>query len=198
MRSFLRFLIPYREIILSILLVGLFVSTISAFQFSQEPAQSKIDQKKLNPRVSSTKLKENKKNKPQKESQRKQEKKTFKEICCPQTVKKTGPRTSTVKKSQANLIVSDGPAAGSYRVSFNPDINGLQMMDQARIDYGLRFQYQIFQGLGAFITSIGGLANNPATNSWWLLYYNGKSSSVGISFIKPKNNDTISWQYTTF
>lgn len=198
MRSFLRFLIPYREIILGILLVGLFVSTISAFQFSQEPTQSKIYQEKLNPRVSSTKLKKEKKNKPQRESQRKQGKKTVKKISYPQAVKKTGARTSTIKKSQANLIVSNGSAAGSYRVAFSPGINGLQMMEQARADYGLRFQYQIYQDMGAFITSINGLANNPATNSWWLLYYNGKMSSIGISFIKPKNNDTISWQYTTF
>jgi len=195
---------PYRELIFGILLIGLFVSSVYAFQFKNGQREN---QAKLNPRTSSTYLKhpdQRKKNPAQRKVGKrptvksKETRKTVKKIKYPQSSQRLVAEERRVKKNQADLIISDGPGRGSYQIEFQPGINGLEIMKIAQRDYGLSFQYQTYPGLGAYITSIGGLQKDRHRHYYWALYYNNQMSTVGISLLYPKNNSTISWQYSYY
>lgn len=56
-------------------------------------------------------------------------------------------------------------------------------------------EFKHFSGLGFFVQSIDGLA--PKDNRYWIYYLNGKTANMGISLIKLKNNDVITWRYET-
>ena len=204
MRKILEIIKPYRELILGILLVGLFVSTVYAFQFEEGEEPNSSDQNsQLNPRTSSTtlkstakkelttgKVKSSSKNSPSANSKKSQVKEIY-----PSSINKKGEERKEEIHYQVKLVVGDGPQTGSYQVEFLPGQNGLAIMEQARSDYGLQFTYQTYS-FGVFIDSIGGLASD--NHHYWSLYYNGQFSSVGISDLYLNHNDSMGWKYVSF
>ncbi len=220
LRKVLKTINPYRKLMISILLVGLFISTIYAFK--TEEIQAK-DDTKTNPRVSSVrwqktsedeketdkqgkeesgekeKAKEDNQNQSQKTKETKTVTKTVKveKQVQQEPIRKEGTNNSkadqqTVEKLQ--IIVRNGPKAGSYQVEFKEDKNAFELMEQAQADYGLTFSYSSSQ-YGIFIESIGGLTNSYSDSKYWMLYYNGKLSNKGVASIYPENGDQITWQY---
>jgi len=200
MKKFLRCLLPYREAILGILVVGLFVSVVQAVGF--EPSTTQV---KKQPKVSSTSLKivednrdnQTKQTQPKNIAQTSQKKtKTYKkQLKYPKDETVTGQNTTQARQAIVYLTVSDGPQAGNYQFKFLPGNNVFQIMSKAKQEYGLEFSYTQYS-LGAFIDSIGGLAGD--NHHFWALYYNGSMSMVGAADLHPINKDKISWKYTSF
>lgn len=60
---------------------------------------------------------------------------------------------------------------------------------------GLEFTYQDYGDMGAMITSIGGLGNDPVNDLWWQLYINGEYAKVGAGQYQLQPNDAVEWQY---
>ncbi len=59
-----------------------------------------------------------------------------------------------------------------------------------------RFDYKDYGGdMGAFITAINGLANDPAGAKYWQFWVNGEYSKVGASVYKLKDGDSVEWKY---
>lgn len=49
--------------------------------------------------------------------------------------------------------------------------------------------------LGIFVEALNGLANDPPSNQYWLLYINGVKSAVGASSALVRAGDTVTWKY---
>jgi hypothetical protein len=56
------------------------------------------------------------------------------------------------------------------------------------------FNYTTFS-IGRYITTICCVEENKTTNFYWFIYLNGKLSPVGADSLKPKNNDTLTYEY---
>ena len=56
------------------------------------------------------------------------------------------------------------------------------------------FNYTQFS-FGRFITTICCVQQNKTTNFYWFIYLNGKLSPVGADLLKPKNGDTLKFEY---
>ncbi len=70
-----------------------------------------------------------------------------------------------------------------------------QAMLRLKQEQGLSFEVKDYSGIGAFVESIDGLANNPKENQFWIYYLNGKVATMGISLTKVHYNDLITWRY---
>ena len=57
------------------------------------------------------------------------------------------------------------------------------------------FEYQTFEGLGHYITTICCVAQNTTTHSYWFVYINNTLSPVGVDFLKPNNGDILRFEY---
>ena len=58
-----------------------------------------------------------------------------------------------------------------------------------------QFKYKTYSGMGAYITSICGVAPNHEAKMYWMYYVNGKKANVGVSSYVPNQNDVITWKY---
>jgi len=214
-KTMLKTIHPYRRVIISLLLVGLFVSTIYAFQFEQKASAQNGD--KLNPRTSSTAFEKEKivkeKDKSDKQSRKRQQTQTKTVIVKePKKAKKQGTKNNRNQSreiisqeipDQAKLAITSGSAAGSYTINLNKKegLTGLGLMEKAKSKYGLNFDYS-GSGTLAFINSIGNLNNQVLDEpgcKWagnaWILYYNGNASMVGIGSININDQDNLTWNY---
>lgn len=61
---------------------------------------------------------------------------------------------------------------------------------------GMIFDYSI-QALGAFITSIEGLAESRSTGRYWQLWIDGGYAQLGVSNLKVTDGMKIEWRYTS-
>lgn len=201
LKKFLQLIFPYRFLIFSILLIAFLVSTLCAFQFDSQ-LNDQNNQKRLNPRTSSIRLKKEKqrpdgKKQPPADSLVQGEKKVIKKIKIDSSSQiKTAPKSDRKVQEYVNLVVSAGSQAGSYQIAIDGPITGIQVMERASQQYGLNYQADYYSGYGAFISSIGNLQADA--NHYWALYFNGGYCQVGISQLIAKDKDQISWQYTSF
>lgn len=67
------------------------------------------------------------------------------------------------------------------------------LMEAAR-SKGLAFETEYHSGLGFFITSIGGVGNDPGNGRYWTLYVNGDRSNLGASNYPLTDGDLIEWK----
>jgi hypothetical protein len=214
---------PYRRIIVSLLLIGLLVSTIYALEFETSAQAEKNDI--LNPRTSSISLEKAETNQDSKtnsaENDRKSQTKTTpssekednrktvtkkEELPTKKQVFKAEPIEKEEVKPKAKIVVASGPAIGSYQMTLPEEksLTGLELMKLARDNHGLNFEYS-GSGAMAFVSSIGGLENVVSDRegcSWsgssWMLYYNDRLSMVGIGSIKINNQDKLTWNYEDY
>ena len=56
------------------------------------------------------------------------------------------------------------------------------------------FNYKTFS-IGRYITTICCVEENKTTNYYWFIYLNGQLSPVGADLLKPKNGDTLKYEY---
>jgi hypothetical protein len=56
------------------------------------------------------------------------------------------------------------------------------------------FNYTQFS-FGRYITTICCIEENKAKNFYWFIYLNGKLSPVGADLLKPRNGDTLTFEY---
>ncbi|XP_028410477.1 uncharacterized protein LOC114533093 isoform X2 [Dendronephthya gigantea] len=56
------------------------------------------------------------------------------------------------------------------------------------------FNYTTFS-FGRYITTICCVEENVSTNYYWFIYLNGQLSPVGADLLKPKNGDTLKYEY---
>ena len=67
------------------------------------------------------------------------------------------------------------------------------LMEKRRADGLLAYESRSYPSLGSFIESIDGLKNGGG--SYWMLYLNGVSASVGMSQATVVPGDHIEWRY---
>jgi hypothetical protein len=80
------------------------------------------------------------------------------------------------------VIAANGTAAFQF----------LQLASQLNPCY--LFNYTQFS-FGRYITTICCIEEDKATNFYWFIYLNGKLSPVGADLLKPKNGDTLTFEY---
>ena len=61
---------------------------------------------------------------------------------------------------------------------------------------GFSIEYQMYEGLGAFVTCIVGICGHD--NYYWAFYYNGSYSMVGASAQPVTSGDTMTWKFESF
>ena len=80
------------------------------------------------------------------------------------------------------IVASNGTTAFEF----------LQMAAQFNPCYS--FSYTTFT-FGRYITTICCVEENRTTSYYWSVYLNGQLSSVGADSLKPKNGDTLKYEY---
>lgn len=81
-----------------------------------------------------------------------------------------------------------------YRTAMKPASSVYDLMSALKEQKKIDFKDYNYSGMGFFVTEINGIKNNSAGENW-LYYVNGKLASIGVSYYKLKNNDTIEWKY---
>jgi hypothetical protein len=66
-------------------------------------------------------------------------------------------------------------------------------MSKLQAEGKIKFTEKNYVGMGEFIVSINGVANNQKQS--WIYYVNGKEASIGISNYKINGGDVVSWKY---
>ncbi|KKQ74264.1 MAG: hypothetical protein US94_C0009G0010 [Berkelbacteria bacterium GW2011_GWB1_38_5] len=95
--------------------------------------------------------------------------------------------------NQASVIIDN---LGSYKVEIAANENAFSLLQKAALKNGFLVEYTTYEGLGVFVTSIGGI--KPVGNQYWAFYYNGKYSMVGASAQQITADDTTFWRLESF
>lgn len=105
--------------------------------------------------------------------------------------------TSTVAKiEEAKSQTIEGTVlVGETRYVSTVEIGktAYDLMEAARTG-GFSFETEYFSGLGFFVTSIGGIKNDPSGGRYWTLYVNGERSNLGASNYILISGDSIEWK----
>lgn len=94
---------------------------------------------------------------------------------------------------QATVAI-DG--VGTYQVEIENDDTAFSILLRAGIENGFSAEYQIYEGMGAFVTCIAGICSHD--NYYWAFYYNDNYSMVGASAQSVINGDTTTWKFESF
>lgn len=102
------------------------------------------------------------------------------------------------QEAKANLIVDSG--GGDLKnfsgVALIGDKTVFGLLKAVQANSGLKIGYKDYGGdLGAMIESIGGLANDPKTGTYWQFWVNGEYAKVGASSYRLKTGDIVEWKY---
>lgn len=107
---------------------------------------------------------------------------------------------NSVVYSQENLIINVNAQSqnkGIYMVDFSKGQSLLNIMQKLK-ETDNSFSYVTEEAsFGSFIKSINNIVADT-TKEFWNIKINGSDSTVGISDIYPNNNDSISFNLTTF
>ena len=64
----------------------------------------------------------------------------------------------------------------------------------AKLNPCYNYRYKQFS-FGRYITTICCVEQNTTSGFYWFVYINSKSSPVGVDLLKPKDGDTLTFQY---
>jgi hypothetical protein len=212
MKKLIKKTYPFRHIILGVLVVGLVVSSVYAFNYQPETNNDGKD--KLNPRTSSIAFKKAEdqdknrqptkndadKNKESNEQNNRRAKTVIvKKIVAQQNNVRSKTNAKTDRQIEetetVKIIIASGPMAGSYKIEIEDQLSGLEAMKKAQELYGLTYEYQS-SSFGVYITSIGGL--EAGNREYWSLEYNGSYAQVGIADLILTDEDTITWKLANY
>jgi len=62
-------------------------------------------------------------------------------------------------------------------------------------DKGLQYSTKGYGGIGTYISTMNGLAEDRRAGFYWIYYLNGSRATAGISLQTLKKGDTIKWNY---
>ncbi|MCA9375472.1 MAG: DUF4430 domain-containing protein [Candidatus Doudnabacteria bacterium] len=111
------------------------------------------------------------------------------------TAPKETPASPAPKEEKQEISVRltiSGPGGGAYTVTTT---QGTTVESVMRSATGLVFVTKPFAGMGSFVESINGVANNEAAGLYWTFYLNGAFASRGISAQTVNDGDQIEWRY---
>jgi len=121
----------------------------------------------------------------------------------------TNTESSTSSSEQAEMLPTEGDTSEKETIKailHIPDIdfeattdlppgsNAYDLMKTLR-DKRLTYEANEHGSLGAFISSIGGVANDYKEHMFWIYYVNGQKANIGISNYILTQDDIITWQY---
>ncbi|MDO8561365.1 MAG: DUF4430 domain-containing protein [bacterium] len=98
--------------------------------------------------------------------------------------------TSTMPAGIDFTLSADGKM---YQGSASYDATVLIAMNTLASTSNFRFTSKDFPGMGTFVESINGKANEHGF--YWILYVNGTSSQTGASQTPVRANDSLEWRY---
>ncbi len=81
-----------------------------------------------------------------------------------------------------------------YAVSITDGATVEQVMQKAK-GRGLTYEKKSFGSIGAYITTINGLEEDPQSGFYWIYSVNGVTATAGISQQTVTARDTITWNY---
>ncbi len=81
----------------------------------------------------------------------------------------------------------------SYPIALTEALTGLEAMQSLAAAGTLQFTGRDYPGLGFFVDSIDGIANEGGM--YWVFYVNAKSATTGIASVGLSPGDTIEWKY---
>ena len=101
--------------------------------------------------------------------------------------------TPTPVVDQATVTIEN---VGSYSVNLQESDTAFSILLRAGDENGFDVSYQIYEGLGAFVTCIAGICAHD--NFYWAFYYNGGYSMIGASAQSVISGDTTAWKFESF
>lgn len=101
--------------------------------------------------------------------------------------------SKTIIKESQTIPVAITVGQKSYTVSIVPNTNLLGVMKKLQKEQDFTFTTKTFSGLGEFVESINGIANN--SNQYWMYYIDGNLANIGVSQYTPKAGDIIVWKF---
>jgi len=94
---------------------------------------------------------------------------------------------------QATVAIEN---VGTYIVDLKSDDTAFSILLRAANENGFSVEYQTYEGMGAFVSSIAGISSHD--NYYWAFYYNNAYSMVGASAQAISNGDTTAWKFESF
>ena len=91
----------------------------------------------------------------------------------------------------AALIVGDK----KYETSVPENSSVYDLMEKLQKESDFRFSGKNYPELGFFVEEINGKKNNPQNSQYWIYYINGQEANLGVSAMKVKQGDIITWKY---
>jgi len=85
---------------------------------------------------------------------------------------------------------------GTYSIILQTDDTAFSILLRAGQENSFSVEYQIYEGLGAFVNCIAGICAHD--NYYWAFYYNGSYSMVGASLQEVLDGDTTAWKFESF
>ncbi|MEM2866695.1 MAG: DUF4430 domain-containing protein [Candidatus Hadarchaeales archaeon] len=100
----------------------------------------------------------------------------------------------TLVTVDVGVVIDNGEAELSHRVHLAKGATALEALKRVAA-----VETQHYVGLGEFITSINGLANNPGEGKYWMFYVwenNGwKYADVGAGSYELRNGENVKFRY---
>lgn len=103
------------------------------------------------------------------------------------------PTLTPTPVEQAAIIIE---SVGSYSVNLQENDTAFSILLRAGQENSFTVEYQIYEGMGAFVTCIAGICSHD--NYYWAFYYNGNYSMVGASTQPVSAGDTTTWKFESF
>ncbi|MFA7653417.1 MAG: DUF4430 domain-containing protein [Candidatus Magasanikbacteria bacterium] len=85
----------------------------------------------------------------------------------------------------------------AYPLSVLPSTTVYEAMQLLQIDSRQPFQFSAkeYPSMGYFVEEINGVKNDTRSNTYWIMYVNGQSATVGASAYILKAGDRIEWKF---
>lgn len=101
--------------------------------------------------------------------------------------------TSTAQESTVACSTAEIRVPGAtFTACVHPGMTVIDMMSALADEGRLSYAGSQYPGLGFFVEVING--QSAPEGSYWILYYNGKTSDFGASGLSVKAGDTIEWR----
>ena len=103
------------------------------------------------------------------------------------------PTPTPTPAAQATVAIEN---IGNYTIDLEANDTAFSILLRTGQENGFSIEYQIYEGLGAFVTCIAGTCGHD--NYYWAFYYNDSYSMVGASLQLVSAGDTTTWKFESF
>jgi len=106
---------------------------------------------------------------------------------------------SAVPAAIAALVIEGPNGIDRIPVALADRATAADLLATARTQNQITAVTKDFGGeLGIFVEEINGVANDPASETYWFLYINGVKSPVGASSAAVQAGDVVAWRYEKY